>query len=142
MEKSGAIVPPTAAVTMPTPTTPEKPVTPSIPATKQIPKNTYFTSPSNDSVVVGEPRAEIILSGNVPAGTEAVYIGTYRLKSFALGNTTFTYRARTDIGNLKEGVNTYVLSFEKNGKKTASETLTLYIISDSKAREDKKNEIF
>ncbi len=93
--------------TAPVVATPPPVIAPVIPPTTQptpqkVNQNTYFTTPSRDTIVVSESKSEIVLSGSVPTGVDAVYIGAYRLKSFNPGNTTFTYRARTDIGNLKE----------------------------------------
>ena len=62
----------------------------------------YFTAPSKmKSSVVGDTE-EVVISGNVPSGVEAVYINDYRLQSFRSGTKEFLYRAKTEIGNLKE----------------------------------------
>lgn len=127
----------TGSVVTPPPTTPT-----SSPETtvKTIQKNTYITAPSSDTIVITEPKTEIVISGKAPTGSDAVYVGGYRLKTFFLGSESFTYRARTDLGNLKEGANVFTVRFEKAGKDLAQESMTIYMLSDPAAREAKKAE--
>lgn len=70
-----------------------------------------------------------------------VYINDYKLSGFKTGNTEFFYRAKTAMGNLKEGVNTYSLSFGYDGKKVRKESITLHFIRDAVEREKKQGEI-
>lgn len=86
----------------------------------------YFTSPSNKKYSVTK-EMDILLSGNTPEGVTGVYINDYRLKTFSPKEKKFYYRAKTDIGTLKNGVNTYNLAFEIGGKKIEKETITLFL---------------
>jgi len=56
-----------------------------------------------------------------------VYINDYRLKTFSPKERKFYYRAKTDIGTLKNGVNTYNLVFEIGGKKVEKESITVFL---------------
>lgn len=85
----------------------------------------YFTNPNKKYSVTTE--TDILLSGNTPEGVTGVYINDYRLKTFVSKDRRFYYRAKTDIGTLKNGVNTYALAFEVDGKKVLKETITLFL---------------
>jgi hypothetical protein len=102
------VVPP--PVVPPPVTAPAETVPPAVtvsPAPKPVAKPTakdlsYFTAPSRKPVVSLPFKTEILIGGNVPKGVTAVYINNYQLKGYAAGETRFTYRARTDLGNLKK----------------------------------------
>ncbi len=88
--------------------------------------NSYFTSPSNKKYAVTK-ETDILLSWNTPEWVTGVYVNNYRLKTFAPQNKKFYYRAKLDIGTMKNGENTYTLAFEIDGKKVEKETLTLFL---------------
>ncbi len=98
---------------------------------------TFFTTPSRLSPTVVGLSDEIVLRGSVPNSVDSVYIGSYRLKTYVKGSGTFTYRARLDIGNLRNGENIYTLSFETAGIRQEKETLRVWMISDPKLRAEK-----
>ena len=56
-----------------------------------------------------------------------VYINDYRLKTFSTKEKKFYYRAKTDMGTLKNGANTYSLAFEVGGKKVAKESIVIFL---------------
>lgn len=99
----------------------------------------YFTSPSNKKYSVTK-ETDLLLSGNVPEGVTGVYINNYRLKTFSPKERKFYYRAKTDIGTLKNGVNTYALAFEAGGKKIPKETITLFLATTPEEAEAKEKE--
>lgn len=101
--------------------------------------NNYFTSPSNKKYAVTK-ETDILLSGNVPDGVTGVYINNYRLKTFSPKEKKFYYRAKTDIGTLKNGVNAYVLAFEVGGVKVTKETMTLFLATTPEEAEAKEKE--
>lgn len=87
--------------------------------------NTFFTGPTNKKYFTTR-ESEILISGNVPADVTGVFINNYRLKTFVSGTHKFYFRASTTIGNLKDGANTYTLTFEEGGNKMTKESLTIY----------------
>lgn len=75
-------------------------------------------------------KKEVLISGNVPTGVSAVSINDYKLKTFLPGNTKFYYKANLDLKTLKNGVNSYILYFEMDGKKTKRDVFTIYQSDD------------
>lgn len=94
-------------------------------APKKSDTNVFFTAPTNKKRFVTSEK-ELLLSGNAPEGVTTVYINDYELKSFVPSTHKFYFRAKLDIGTMKEGLNTYALSFGVNGKKTYKETLSIF----------------
>jgi hypothetical protein len=86
----------------------------------------YFTSPSNKKYSVTKEN-DILISGNTPDGVTGVYINDYRLKTYTSKEKKFYYRAKTDIGTLKNGLNTYSLAFEIGGRKVQKEAITIFL---------------
>lgn len=86
-------------------------------------------------------ETNLLLSGNVPAGVTGVYINDYRLKTFSAKEGVPYYRAQTDIGIMKNGVNTYTLAFEVGGKKVTKETITLFLATTPEEAETKNKRI-
>ncbi|MDD2909232.1 MAG: ABC transporter substrate-binding protein [Candidatus Gracilibacteria bacterium] len=106
-----------------------------------IPSSSYFTTPSNKKISFISNLTELLISGNVPAGVEGVYIDDYKLSSFIPGNTKFYFRAKKEFGTLKPGINNYSLSFEIAGKKVKKETITVYAYEKQADLDNKKQEI-
>lgn len=109
------------------------PVSPIVtpPITKTDGKSTvktlsYIYLPGKNSIVSLPYASEIQIEGRVPKNVTRVYINDYQLKGYVPGDTKFVYRARVEIGNLKKGTNTYVLSFEKNGNKETIESIEIH----------------
>lgn len=72
----------------------------------------------------------------------AVYVNDYELKNFVANSGKFYYRAKVSIGTMKEGKNSYVLSFKTaDGKKTEQETLVIEYVKDAEAREIRRKEL-
>lgn len=108
----------------------------------QIATNRYFQSPTNRKTYVGGDNADILVSGTVPDSVTAVYVNDYELKSFVPKSGKFYYRAKIDIGTMKEGRNVYALSFqEAGGKKTLRESLVIEYVKDPAARETRRAEL-
>lgn len=70
----------------------------------------------------------------------AVYINDYQLKNFSPKERKFYYRAKVDMGTLKNGANTYSLAFETDGKRTWKETATLFLATTPEEAEAKEKE--
>lgn len=72
--------------------------------------------------------SEIVISGEVPAATSAVYVNEYRLQLFQEGNRTWSYLARTDLNNLKPGSNVFnVTAVDAAGTRSPAATLTILL---------------
>ena len=110
---------------------------------KPVANNAYIQSPTNQPIFFfsGSDTNEIVISGTVPEGVDAVYMNNFKLGKFNTGDTTFLYRARPDIGNLQEGGNTYTLSFERGGNREVVDTLAVYYITDPAALAAKQAEV-
>ena len=111
---------------------------------KSLGTNTYIQFPTNQKIFFfsGALSDGLAVSGNVPDGTSAVYVGSYQLQEFKAGDTTFSYRIRDDIGNIHEGENTYVVGFEKDDStRIAEEKLTVYAYTDLTKLAAKQKEI-
>lgn len=105
-------------------------------------ENRFFASPTNKKVYIGGDNDDILVSGNVPNTATAVYVNDYELKTFVAKSGKFYYRAKISIGTMKEGKNTYVLSFKgADGKKTVQESLVIEYIKDAGVREAKRKEL-
>ena len=71
--------------------------------------------------------SNLLLSGNVPAGTQAVAVNGYRLAKFSPGTETFWYRASVEQGTLRPGRNELKARFlGAAGEELGSETVALY----------------
>lgn len=101
--------------------------------------NSYFNSPTNKKYSVIQ-ETDVLLSGSAPAGVTGVYINDYRLKNFTAKEGKFYYRARTDIGTLKNGVNIYTLAFEIGGKKVTKESVVLFLATTPEEADAKEKE--
>lgn len=77
----------------------------------------------------------VLLSGTVPEGTDAVGVNGYRLSKFAAGDKVFYYRAAVSQGTLKEGRNEFKARFLKDGKELASETAVVQYAAEAAALE-------
>lgn len=107
----------------------------------EIPFNTFFKTPSDRKIYFHTGSPEILLSWNVPAWVEWIYINDYKLSSFMPWNTKFYFRAKTEYKTLVPWANTYTLFFEISGKKFKKETLTVYYYENKDQLEAKKKEI-
>jgi len=99
----------------------------------------YFTSPSNKKYFA-TTETDFLLSGNTSDGVTGVYINNYQLKNFSSKEKKFYYRAKTDIGTLKNGVNTYTLAFIIGGKKIEKETITVFLAATEEEAQVKEKE--
>ncbi len=89
-----------------------------------------ITSPASAGQTYRTQASEITLRGGVPAGTQAVEVNGYRLQLYKPGNTTWSYLARTDLGNLVAGRNEFnVVAI--NGSSLASPPATLVVLVEA-----------
>jgi len=84
----------------------------------------YITQPSSDRYFTTD-KTEFFLQGTAPAGTTAVIVNGYQLKTFAAGST-WTYKASTAISTLKDGENEYIVEGMVNGAKQELDRLTVW----------------
>lgn len=115
---------------------PQNLATPTLPVVTQSPEKTqdktplkalsYIYAPGNNSIVSLPYASEIQIEGRVPKNVTKVYVNDYQLRGYIVGSGKFIYRARVEIGNLKKGTNTYVLAFERNGKKEIIESIEIH----------------
>ena len=71
-----------------------------------------------------------------------MYVNDYALKNFVAKSGKFYYRAKISIGTMKEGRNTYSLSFkDASGKKSVKESLVIEYVKDPAARETRRAEL-
>ena len=128
--------------------TEEKTVSEEAKPTEEVAPVQYIPEPS--SIIVSPKvdkvnfvsKDDILLKWEVnKEGVSAVYVNEYKLKWFNPWDKTFYYRLKKDgYDTIKEGKNTYQISFEIGGKKTLSETLIfLYQPDEKKLEEDKQS---
>ena len=85
-------------------------------------KDTYF---------IEEADGTFLIPGKVPAGVNTVSINDYTLKEFRSGNNRFSYKVSLEDGTLKEGKNTYILTFDSGSiDAKPADVLTLYYERD------------
>ena len=96
-----------------------------------------ITEPGANGDKVTLDSTEQFIKGTVSSATEAVYVNDYKLQQFKAGNTNFTYRANTDIGNLKTGKNEYeIIAEDKDGNQSNAATITLILPQNLTEEED------
>ncbi len=124
------------SLSQPLPSVPQAPTTPALPVITPTPENqqntafpkalSYIYAPGKSSIVSLPFASEIQIEGKVPNNVTKVYVNNYQLRGYVVGSGKFIYRARVEIGNLKKGTNTYVLAFERNGKKEIIESIEIH----------------
>lgn len=97
-----------------------------------------FANPGKKYSVTKE--TDILLSGNTPEGVTGVYINGYQLKNFSPKEHKFYYRAKVDMGTLKNGENTYSLAFDIAGKRVQKETVFLWLATTPEEADAKEKE--
>lgn len=69
----------------------------------------------------------ITITGTVDPATQSVEVNGFKLRKFLPGNTEFSYIANANYGNLKEGLNTFVIkAFGPDNKVSQSEVKIIY----------------
>ncbi len=65
---------------------------------------------AEDPTAVYETSAAVVtIAGTVSSSTQAVEVNNFRLRKFSPGDTTFSYIANANYGNMKEGENTFTI---------------------------------
>lgn len=71
-------------------------------------------------------NAEIEVTGDAPAGTQAIMVNDYKLQLFKPGSRTWSYLASATLGNLNTGKNVLsIVALDSNGNKSDPVTITL-----------------
>jgi len=73
----------------------------------------------------------VLITWQVDAGVEAVYIWEYQLSGFSPGDDVFYYRLLESFDSIVEGENNYEIYFETNGEKRFIEEFTYVYYTDS-----------
>lgn len=85
-------------------------------------------SPVGSGQTLTTQLTEIDISGEAPAGTDAIMVNDYRLQLFKPGSKTWSYLASTALGNLKEGENVYsVNALDAEGNKSPTRSITIVL---------------
>ncbi|MCD5385126.1 ABC transporter substrate-binding protein [Candidatus Gracilibacteria bacterium] len=86
-------------------------------------------------------KDNILLQGKVGTDVKEVYINDYKLSNYKAGNQKFYYRLKENYKNIKEGVNSYKIIFNENGKKVLKEEI-FFIYSKDKNKLEKYKKDF
>lgn len=112
----------------------KKEVSPESPSAK------FFSAPNNGSNWATS-SSEFFIEGKVPQSTKAVLINGYQLRLFETEKSTFTYKASTQLGTMKEAENNYKLEvIDENDKKIFLDTLQIYYSKDTEEVNAKQKE--
>ena len=93
------------------------------------------------TLFIDTPTNELVLSGKVPTSTTTVSVNGYVLQEFKPGNTTFAYKVSTASGTIRDGLNTYTLTVGQPDSKTDTETLSIYLATDSTKMTEYKKQV-
>ncbi|MCD5380709.1 ABC transporter substrate-binding protein [Candidatus Gracilibacteria bacterium] len=104
------------------------------------PKSKVITSPNWVDKYNFISKNNVLLKGNVPAGTSGVFVNDYRLKGYTPGATSFSYRISLERATLKQGENNYKIYFEKQGEKTLSDEVNFYYSTNKETLKTKEKE--
>ncbi|MBT4936885.1 hypothetical protein HON22_03115, partial [Candidatus Peregrinibacteria bacterium] len=99
-----------------------------------------FSAPNNGDNLATNLN-EFFIEGKVPAKTQSVLINGYQLRLFETEKSTFTYKASTLLGTMKEGENTYKLEvIDSNNEKRLLDTIQIYYSQNSEEISNKQKE--
>ena len=87
-----------------------------------------ITEPAAGGSTYRTQSTEVVIRGTAPQGTEGIIVNDYRLQLFEAGKGTWSYLASTQLGNLKQGTNTYdVVAVDAAGSRSAPVRLTILL---------------
>ena len=90
----------------------------------------YVVSPSNQKYnFISEDN--VLITGNVPSGVDAVYVNEYKLQWFSEGDDVFYYRLLESYDSITEWENTYKVFFERSGTKELVDEFVYTYFTDS-----------
>jgi len=85
-----------------------------------------ITAPAPTGTTYRTQAEEIVIRGTAPAGTEQIFVNDYQLQLFAPGNPTWSYLAKTTLGNLVPGRNVFnVYAVDGAGNRSTAATITI-----------------
>lgn len=93
------------------------------------------------TLFIDTPTSELVLTGKVPTSTTAVSVNGYVLQEFKPGNATYAYKVSTASGTIRDGLNTYILNVGQPDGKTDTETLSIYLTTDSTKMSEYKKQV-
>lgn len=94
--------------------------------------NEFISTPTNARYYATGEK-ELYLRGTAPTGTTAIIVNGYQIKKFVPG-TTWTYKASTAIGTLKNGENEFIVTAVVAGAKKEIGRTMIYLAADEAAR--------
>ena len=101
----------------------------------------YITSPNNGRDFQ-TADSSITIAGEAPANTKAIIINDYELQKFIPGSKSWSYIAKTDFGNLKEGENLFeIYRIDFNGEKTLLDSITITYGTTEILKEEEKEKV-
>lgn len=74
----------------------------------------FITLPSTENFFATSDT-EFFLEGTAPAGSTKIVVNGYQLSRFSAGSSSWSYKAATSIGTLKQGENEYIVE-NQNGE--------------------------
>lgn len=95
-------------------------------------EGSYITSPNGGRDYQTSEESFFIM-GNAPAGAKSILVNNYTLKLFDPSKGTWSYKANTEIGTLKEGENTYeIFAVDEAGVKSKIDTIKITFVKVEK----------
>ncbi len=84
------------------------------------------TAPVGSGQTLTTQNAVVTLRGTAGAGTDAIMVNDYKLQLFKAGDTTWTYIANANLGNMNPGKNIFaVVALDSAGNRSATTTITV-----------------
>lgn len=94
-----------------------------------------ITSPGKTGEIYRTSEEDLRIRGTVPEGTVSVMVNDYKLLLFREGQTSWEYLAKTTLGNLRKGENTYdVVAIDADGRSSPPSRLTIIVGDDETVR--------
>ena len=93
------------------------------------------------TLFIDTPTPELVLTGKVPASATTISVNGYVLQEFKPGNNTFAYKVSTASGTIRDGINTYTLTVGQSDGKNDTETLSVYLTTDSTKMSEYKKQV-
>ncbi len=93
------------------------------------------------TLFIDTPISELVLTGKVPTNVTTISVNGYILQEFKPGNSSFAYKVSTASGTIRDGLNTYTLTVVQSDWKIDTESLSIYLTTDSMKMSEYKKQI-
>jgi hypothetical protein len=95
---------------------------------KAIVEPVRIKSPVGSGETLNTNQNEVEITGEAPAGTAVVMVNDYKLQLFKPGSKTWSYLASTQLANLREGQNIFVVyALDADGNKSPPRSITIVL---------------